>query len=103
MENFKKGSLVPRRLGWLLASKKKAQHYIVFGCDAIWDGKTLTSAGPMTERECLVVIQHGMSAPRKNGTRQKSGLSFGIEWQMESNRDTQTGEYRVSVYRKPLE
>lgn len=103
MEKFKKGSLVPRRLGWLLASKKKAQHYLVFGCDAIWDGNTLKTCGPMTDRDCLFIVRNGMSAPRKNGTRQQSGFSFGIDWQMESHRDTQKDEYSVSVYRKKPE
>ena len=103
MQNFKKGSLVPRRLGILLASKKKAQHYLVFGCDVVWDGKVLTTARPMKENESLVIVAHGMSAPRKNGTRQQSGFSMGLDWTISSSRNSFTGEYSASMQKKSAE
>lgn len=91
MENFKKGSLVPRRLGILLAEKKKAQHWLTFGTDVIWDGKTLTSLQPLKWGEALIKVRSGMSAPRKNGTRQPSGFSIGDNWVGRGSQDSQTG------------
>lgn len=91
MQIFKKGSLVPRRLGAVLADKKAAQHFLVFGTDVTWDGKTLTSAQPMKWGEALIKVSPYMSAPRKNGTRQQSGFSMGLHWHTESAHDSQTG------------
>lgn len=91
MQNFKKGSLVPRRLGAVLADNKGSQHYLVFGTDVVWDGKTLTSQRPMSWGEALIKVNPYMSAPRKNGTRQQSGFSMGLNWTLESTHDSETG------------
>jgi len=101
MQIFKKGSLVPRRLGALLATKKKAQHYLVFGTDVTWDGKTLTSAQPMKWGEALIKVNPYMSAPRKNGTRQQSGFSMGLNWTCESTHDSQTGVSSAKLIKGP--
>lgn len=88
---FKKGGIVPRRLGIVVASNKKAQHWLVFGTDVIFDGVTLTSAQPLRWGEALIKIKHGMSAPRKNGTRQHSGFFMGSSWTCESHHDSFSG------------
>lgn len=102
METFKKGSLVPRRLGILLASKKKAQHYLVFGTDVVFDGRNLTSAKPMKLDEALIKIAFGMSAPRKNGTRQQSGFSMSANWTCSSTRDSETGSTSAKFEKKAV-
>ena len=96
MKVFKKGSLVPRRLGIVVASNKKAQHWLVFGVDVTYDGRSVVPVNAMGERDALIVVKHGMSAPRKNGTRQKSGFSMGSNWSVSSEQNTFTGVYSAS-------
>lgn len=81
IELFRKGQLVPRRLGVLLATVRGAQHFIRFGIDCIWDGRSIRPAERMGIGDHLVVIGR-MARPMKNGTRIKSGLimskQFGV-------------------------
>lgn len=86
---FNKGSIVPRRLGLLLATKKKAQHWLVFGVNVVWDGKTLKTVAALAPGDSLVKVAHGMSSPRKNKTRQKSGFSIGSNWTAFTLRDSE--------------
>jgi len=47
MERFKKGQLIPKRLG-IVQIKSKLRHLVTFGCDVEVTGKmiTATSVGP---------------------------------------------------------
>lgn len=100
IERFKKGQIVPRRLGLLLATVKGAQHHVVFGMDATWDGTNLDPAHRMSFYDVLIRVSSGMYAPRKNGTRQKSGLILGRRFTMESSYDSRTGERSARITRK---
>jgi hypothetical protein len=42
---FKKGSIIPRRLGWVLAEDRKAQHCATFGSDCEIIGKRVYPTG----------------------------------------------------------
>lgn len=87
MTIFKKGSIVPRRLNALIAHNKKAQHFIVFGVDVVFDGKSIKPVKPLGERGHILCVRSKMSAPRKNGTRQHSGFSMGPTWILHMNCD----------------
>lgn len=75
-ERFRKGSLVPRRLGVITTEPKNAQHWIVFGVDAVWDGIRLVPEGPLGEDDALIKVDCKISAPRKNGTRRKCSFTL---------------------------
>lgn len=96
---FKKGSIVPRRLGAVVAHNKKAQHWIVFGVDVQFDGKSITPVQPMRQHDNLILVIPMLSAPRKNGTRQKCGVSMGRHWVLTFNRNDSTHEYSASLVR----
>lgn len=100
VENFKKGQIIPRRLGFLLAEVKGAQHYIRFGMDATWDGISLKPARPMTTRDFLAVIDHRISAPRKNGTRRKSGFCLSNDFVLQSRSDSDPCGRHAEIHRK---
>lgn len=93
MTVFKKGSLVPRRLSLALTVNKKAQHYVLFGVDVTFDGRTLKPINPMGEMDAIILMKAGVSAPRKNGTRQKSGIHIGSNWILSSYQNSLTGEW----------
>lgn len=62
-ETFKKGQIVPRRLGRVLCNDRKAQHCVTFGCDVHVDGHVFTalSDGP-------AIYVKPMSRRMNNGT-----------------------------------
>lgn len=99
MQYFKKGSIVPRRLGVILAQHKKAQHWIVFGVDVQFDGTNITPVKPMGEKDYLIRVPHKISAPRKNGTRQHSGFYMPGKWSLSHSSDTRKGEYSASMHK----
>lgn len=70
-EKFKKGSIVPRRLGAAITKDRKAQHCITFGCDVEVDHKRFTA---LSEGPLLFLRQ----AKRRmnNGTYKKTHLSI---------------------------
>jgi len=72
MQTFKKGQIIPRRLGIVLASKRKAQHHFTFGQDCTWDGRVLKT---VDKCHCCIRVPRSSAAgwatsKRGNGTRQ---------------------------------
>lgn len=68
MEKFKKGQMVPRRLGLVLTTIRKAQHCAKFGCDVEVDGKVVR---PLSEGS-VFIISVNVTRPMKNGTYRKA-------------------------------
>lgn len=73
-ELFQKGSIVPRRLGLVMTTDRKAQHCLNFGCDVYVDGKTLYLIG-----DGSVFLVRRMGRPMRNGTRKKVSIRFGLK------------------------
>lgn len=97
IQNFKKGSIVPRRLGLIMATNKKAQHFLTFGVDVTWDGISLRPVNPMGYSDYLIVSSYRISAPRKNGTRQKSLIHMMPGVVSSSSSDTHAGIYSAVI------
>lgn len=97
MQYFKKGSIVPRRLRTILAHNKKAQYCITFGVDVEFDGKVIYPARPMTAKDHLIIVKPMMSAPRKNGTRQKSGFYLNSGCTLSWTTDTRTDSHSAQI------
>lgn len=76
MQNFKKGSIVPRRLGIVVADDSKNQHLAVFLQDCTWDGRQLRSVEPA--RRMIAVRVHKPGRRMNNGTRKRVSLS--VNW-----------------------
>lgn len=70
MEKFKKGQMVPRRLGLVLATIRKAQHCIKFGCDVEIDGNTVRQLSSGS----VFVMPATITRRMKNGTHRKSSV-----------------------------
>ncbi|MBF8746841.1 hypothetical protein [Pseudomonas monteilii] len=97
VEHFRKGQIVPRRLRILLASVKAAQHYTRFGTDVVWSGRCLSPLRQMGPTESLIVAGVGMSAPRKNGTRRKSGFTIDNRFELSGSYDSSSDHRTASI------
>lgn len=71
-ELFKKGQIVPKRIGGLHVHRK-ARHRLVFGCDVLIDG-TNWIAVPWTGESMVIVNKLGVR--RNNGTYQTVEAAF---------------------------
>nr|DAK90742.1 MAG TPA: hypothetical protein [Caudoviricetes sp.] len=71
-ELFKKGQIIPKRIGGLRVHRK-ARHRLVFGCDVRIDG-TNWIAVPETGKSMVIAKKLGVR--RNNGTYQSVEASF---------------------------
>ena len=69
-EYFKKGQLVPKRLG-MISAHKKVRHLVTFGTDVVVEGRTIT---PIREGVTFKVMP--LYRTMRNGTRQKHTISI---------------------------
>lgn len=69
-EYFKKGQLVPKRLG-MMSVHKKVRHLVTFGTDVVVEGKTITPI-----REGVIFKVMPLYRTMRNGTRQKHTASI---------------------------
>lgn len=71
MEFFKKGQMVPKRIGMVFVHKK-SRHAITFGCDVMVGGNTITA---ITEGSIITVAAR-VSRKMNNGTRRNEIVYF---------------------------
>lgn len=72
-EIFRKGQIVPKRLGHILFSDRKARHCVVFGCDVEVSGHIFTA---LTDGPILYVYgANGPGRHMRNGSFKKSNLT----------------------------
>lgn len=71
-EIFRKGQIVPKRIGGVTVHKK-ARHLITFGCDVVVKGNNWTAIEP---NGIAIVNVSPLGFKRKNGTRQKADAFF---------------------------
>lgn len=71
MEFFKKGQMVPKRIGMVFVHKQ-ARHAITFGCDVMVDGNTITAITEGT----IITVRARVSREMNNGTRRHEIVSF---------------------------
>lgn len=69
-EYFKKGQLVPKRLG-MMSVHKKVRHLVTFGTDVVVEDKTITPI-----REGVIFKVMPLYRTMRNGTRQKHTASI---------------------------
>lgn len=67
-EVFRKGQIVPRRLGKAFTSLRKAQNCITFGADTVYCGGVFYSDA--RDGGAVILMRHD-GRKRKNGTRQR--------------------------------
>lgn len=71
-ELFKKGQIIPKRIGGLYVHSK-ARHRLVFGCDVLIDGSNWIAV-PKTGESMVTVRKLGVR--RNNGTYQSVEAEF---------------------------
>lgn len=71
-ELFKKGQIIPKRIGGLRVHRK-ARHRLVFGCDVRIDGSNWIAV-PETGKSMVIVKKLGVR--RNNGTYQSVEAAF---------------------------
>lgn len=71
-ELFKKGQIIPKRIGGLHVHRK-ARHRLVFGCDVLIDGGNWIAV-PGTGKS--MVIANKLGVRRNNGTYQSVEAAF---------------------------
>lgn len=71
-ELFKKGQIIPKRIGGLHVHRK-ARHRLVFGCDVLIDGSNWIA---VSETGKSMVIIKKLGVPRNNGTYQSVEAAF---------------------------
>ena len=81
MELFKKGQLIPKRIGGLHVHRK-ARHRLVFGCDVQIDGNNWTAI-PGTG-DCMIHCKK-LGIRRNNGTYQNIHADF-VDIHFEANK-----------------
>lgn len=72
MELFKKGQLIPKRIGGLRVHRK-ARHRLTFGCDVQIDGNNWTA---VSDTGIAMVLCKKLGIRRNNGTYQKVAADF---------------------------
>lgn len=70
MERFKKGQIVPKRLGICKFAKSRYQHTCVFGADVEVDGRTIK----VVSDGCAIYWKRDFIRRRKNGPKEKCFL-----------------------------
>ncbi|QIW86685.1 hypothetical protein KMC53_gp58 [Klebsiella phage LASTA] len=81
VEHFKKGQMVPKRLG-VVFTHKKNQSNVTFGCDVEVDGRMVRATSP-TERG-VICINGYKGRRRGNGTFQRVNYAF-VGFQIDPN------------------
>ena len=72
-EHFKKGQIIPKRLG-MAFTHKKAQSNVTFGCDVVVEGRTIRATSTI---ECAVICVNAYKGRRRgNGTFQRVFYTF---------------------------
>lgn len=71
-ELFKKGQIIPKRIGGLHVHRK-ARHRLVFGCDVLIDGSNWIAV-PETGKSMVIAKKLGVR--RNNGTYQRVEAAF---------------------------
>lgn len=71
-ELFKKGQIIPKRIGGLRVHRK-ARHRLVFGCDVRIDGSNWIAV-PETGKSMVIIKKLGVR--RNNGTYQSVEAAF---------------------------
>lgn len=72
MELFKKGQLIPKRIGGLHVHRK-ARHHLTFGCDVQIDGNNWIA---IPDTGIAMVLCKKLSIRRNNGTYQNVRADF---------------------------
>lgn len=93
MELFKKGQLIPKRIGGLHVHRK-ARHRLVFGCDVQIDGNNWIAI-PDTGNSMVDCKKLGIR--RNNGTYQEASADF-----IDVHFDANGIDYVIKVVRKHL-
>ena len=81
MELFKKGQLIPKRIGGLLVHRK-ARHRLTFGCDVQIDGNNWTA---VPDTGVSMVHCKKLGIRRNNGTYQNVHADF-VDIYFEANK-----------------
>lgn len=89
-ELFKKGQIIPKRIGGLHVHRK-ARHRLVFGCDVQIDGSNWIAV-PETGESMVIIKKLGVR--RNNGTYQSVEAAFN-----DINFNANKIDYVVKIYR----
>lgn len=75
MEHFKRGQMIPKRLGIVTCHKKQRQH-VKFGCSCLWDAKSRVMHS--TDKDgCVFVVDWKASGIKvSNGTIKRKGIQL---------------------------
>ena len=72
-EIFRKGQIVPKRLGFVI-THKKTQHNVTFGCDVEVTGRVVKAISEPSPSVMMCNTHKGRK--RKNGTIQRGNYGF---------------------------
>lgn len=74
MEHFKRGQMIPKRLGIVTCHKKQRQH-VKFGCSCLWDAKNRVIHSTDKDGYAFVIDYRKVSGiMMNNGTIKRKGV-----------------------------
>lgn len=75
MEHFKRGQLIPKRLGIVTCHKKQRQH-VKFGCSCLWDADNRVMHSSDKDGCVFVVDWRASGIKVSNGTIKRKGVQL---------------------------